>query len=176
MSFLHTHKTRLARGVWEANIVLSLQAVGRHHWLGVAGDVTAITIPLRGRRAPEKPAHHSATPPLHHRQGGGRDGRQPGKWGWGDTREGPKGTKLSQNEVTIGRFRAHHGCPWRVVHWTWCCPKRRVHVWDETFISPRYCSWALSESVQNPATPSTELWNLSHATQMFLAGETSGGK
>lgn len=158
MSFLHTHKTRLARGVWEANIVLSLQAVGRHHWLGVAGDVTGHHHPSTRRRPPRKPGP-PLYPPLHHRQGGGRCRRQPGKWGWGDTMRRAKRNEIEPGtrwlSVGLGSPRLPRACRTG----QWCC--RRVHVWDETFISPRYCSWALSECTKPSHTFNRALWKTS---------------
>ena len=92
----HTHKARLTRGVWEANLVFSLQAVVRCQWLGVGGDVTDHHHP--SVRQEDHRGSRSTTPPLHHRQWGGRGavGRQSGKRWWGDTWEESKGTKLSQ--------------------------------------------------------------------------------
>lgn len=114
---LHTHKTRLTRGVWEANLVLSLQAVGRCHWLGVAGDVTGHHHPStwpegpRGSRPTTLPLRHSTI------------GKEGAEMQWRDSQgngdggiheKGQKERNWARNEVNICRFRARHGCPGRV--------------------------------------------------------------
>lgn len=93
---LHTHKTRLTRGVWEANLVLSLQAVGRCHWLGVAGDVTGHHHPStrpegpRGSRPTTLPLRRSTI------------GKEGAEMQWGDSQgngDGGYTRRAKRNEI-----------------------------------------------------------------------------
>lgn len=96
--------------------MLSLQAVGLHHWLGVAGDVTGHHHPSTRPEGPRgSRLHHSATPPAIGKEGQRCSGETAREMGMGRyTRRAKRNEIGARNEVTIGRFRAHHGCPGRV--------------------------------------------------------------
>ena len=93
----HTQKTRLTRGVWEANLALSLHAVVRCHWLGVGGDVTDHHHPSMRQEDPR--GSWSTTPPLHHSTIGneGAEMQWGGSQGNGDGEIHEKGKERERN-------------------------------------------------------------------------------